>query len=89
MKLVETKKSELYKLVYLLLKLVLLLPVATASVERVFSAMNIVKTNLRTTMGDQLLNDCLVTYIEREIFKKVTNDDVIKIFMAVRRRRVT
>ena len=65
MKLVETKKSVLYKLVYLLLKLVLLLPVATASVERVFSAMKIVKkTYLRTTMGDQLLNDCLVTYIE-------------------------
>lgn len=88
MKLVETKKSELYKLVYLLLKLVLLLPVATASVERVFSAMNIVKTNLRTTMGDQLLNDCLVTYIEREIFKKVTDDDIIKLFMAAKTRRV-
>ena len=53
MKLVETKKSELYKLMYLLLKLVLLLPVVTASVERVFSMINIVKSNLRTTMGDQ------------------------------------
>ena len=70
--LVETQKSGLYKLVYLLLKLVLLLPVATASVERGFSSMKLVKTNLRTTMGDQLLNDCLVTYIERDMFKKVT-----------------
>jgi hypothetical protein len=66
-----------------------LLPVATTSVERVFSPMNTMKTNLRTTMGDQLLNDCLVIYIEREIFKKVTDDNVIKIFMTVRRRRVT
>jgi hypothetical protein len=88
MKLVETKKSVLYKLVYLLLKLVLLLPVATASVERVFSAMNIVKTYLRITMGDQLLNDCLVTYIEKEIFKKVKDDDIIKLFMAATTRRV-
>jgi hypothetical protein len=72
-----------------ILQILVLLPVATTSVERVFSAMNTMKTNLRTTMGDQLLNDCLVIYIEREIFKKVTDDDVIKIFMTVRRRRVT
>jgi type IV secretory pathway TrbL component len=71
-----------------ILQILVLLPVAT-SVERVFSAMNTMKTNLRTTMGDQLLNDCLVIYIEREIFKKVTDDNVIKIFMTVRRRRVT
>lgn len=45
-KLVETNKNEHFKLVYLLLKLVLILPVATVSVERVFSAMNLVKTKL-------------------------------------------
>ena len=39
-KLVETRKHDIYKLVCLLLKLVLLLPVATASVEIVFSVMN-------------------------------------------------
>ena len=43
-KLVETNRHTLYDMVYLLLKLVLLLPVATASVERVFSAMASVKT---------------------------------------------
>ena len=35
-KLVETKRHKVYDMVYLLLKLILLLPVATASVERVF-----------------------------------------------------
>ena len=43
-KLVQTNRHTLYDMVYLLLKLVLLLPVATASVERVFSAMASVKT---------------------------------------------
>jgi hypothetical protein len=42
---------------------------ATASVvERVFSVMVLVKTKLRNKMGDSLLDDCLVTFIERDIF---------------------
>jgi hypothetical protein len=40
MKLVQTNRHYVYGLVYLLLKLVLILPVATASVEIAFSAMN-------------------------------------------------
>jgi hypothetical protein len=47
----------MYPYVYKLLKLVLVLPVATASVEKVFSAMNYVKNKLRNRMKDQLLND--------------------------------
>ncbi|XP_024039563.1 zinc finger MYM-type protein 1 [Citrus clementina] len=46
-KLVETKKDQLYSLVYLLVTLPLILPVATATVERAFSAMNFVKNRLR------------------------------------------
>ncbi|XP_062186668.1 uncharacterized protein LOC133890251 [Phragmites australis] len=86
-KLVETKKHKVYDLVYLLLKLVLLLPVATASVERVFSAMSLVKSKLRNRMGDSLLDDCLVTFIERDIFFKVNEDDIIETFMTIRRRK--
>ena len=44
--LVETKKHLVYDLVYLLLKLVLLLPVATANVERAFSSMTFVKNRI-------------------------------------------
>jgi hypothetical protein len=73
--------------VYLLLKLVLLLPVATANVERAFSAMSFVKSKLRNKMGDSLLDDCLVTYIERDTFSKVDEEDVIETFMAMTRRR--
>ena len=67
-KLVETKRDEVYHWVCLLIKLVLLLPVATASVERIFSAMTFIKNKLRNKMGDNLLDDCLVTFIERDIF---------------------
>jgi hypothetical protein len=40
-KLVKTNRHNVYDLVYLLLKLVLILPVATTSVERAFSMMNL------------------------------------------------
>ena len=49
-KLVETKRHKVYDMVYELFKLVLLLPMATTSVERVFSAMVFVKTKLRNKM---------------------------------------
>ncbi|XP_024962893.1 uncharacterized protein LOC112503058 [Cynara cardunculus var. scolymus] len=45
--LVETKKHKTYPLVYRLLKLALVLPVATATVKRCFFAMKIVKSDLR------------------------------------------
>ena len=45
-KLVKTGKHETYPLVYLLVKLVLTLPIATATVERSFSAMKYIKNEL-------------------------------------------
>ncbi|XP_039851369.1 uncharacterized protein LOC120709785 [Panicum virgatum] len=86
-KLVEAKMHIVYDMVYLLLKLALLLPVATTSVEGVFSALSLVKTKLRNKMGDSLLDDCLVTFIERNMFFKVDEDDIIETFMAHRKRR--
>ena len=78
--LVQTKKDIVYPLVYLLVKLALILPVATASVERVFSAMKIIKSSLRNRMGDEWMNDCLVSYIESDIFKIIDNEAILQKF---------
>ena len=86
-KLVETNRHNVYDLVYMLLKIVLLLPVATTSVERAFSSMDFVKTKQRNKMSDSLLDDCLVTFIERDILEDVYEDGVVKTFMAIRKRR--
>jgi hypothetical protein len=51
-KLVEINGHNIYDLVYLLLKLILILPVATTSVDRAFSTMNFVKNKLRNRMND-------------------------------------
>ncbi|XP_075636729.1 uncharacterized protein LOC142608964 [Castanea sativa] len=61
-KLVSTRKHETYPLVYLLVKLALTLPVATATVERSFSGMKYIKNEMRNRMGDQWMNDCLVVF---------------------------
>jgi hypothetical protein len=86
-KLVETNKCNTFAMVYKLLKLALLLPVATASVERVFSAMKVVKSNLCNKIGDEWLNDRLVTYIERDVLLTINNDVILAHFQQMDRRR--
>uniref|UniRef100_A0A7N0V9M2 HAT C-terminal dimerisation domain-containing protein n=1 Tax=Kalanchoe fedtschenkoi TaxID=63787 RepID=A0A7N0V9M2_KALFE len=86
--LVETSKDKTFPYVYLLLKLVLILPVATTSVERVFSGMSFVKSRLRNSMSDQLLNDSLVTFIEKDIFLHVSDESVLRRFQNMKTRRV-
>ena len=51
-KMVEMKKNVLYPLVYSLVTLALILLVATTTVERAFSTMNIIKNQLRNQIGD-------------------------------------
>ena len=86
---VETKKHLSHPLVYRLLKLVLTLHVATATVERSFPSMKIVKTTLRNRMGDEFLNDCMVCYTEKDHFDKVTIDTMVKKFQNMGDRRMT
>nr|XP_028945723.1 zinc finger MYM-type protein 1-like [Malus domestica] len=54
--------------------------VATATVERAFSAMKILKNRLRNRMGDQWMNDNMVIFIEIEIFDGIGNDVVMQRF---------
>ncbi|XP_020973057.1 zinc finger MYM-type protein 1-like [Arachis ipaensis] len=57
--LTKTGKSLTYPLIDHLIRLVLTFPVSTATTERSFSAMNIVKNRLRNKMDDELLANCL------------------------------
>jgi hypothetical protein len=76
-RMVKYNKHERYPMVYRLLKLVLVLLVATATVERCFSAMKIVKTELRNNIGD----------VEKELMLRVTNEVVVCRFMDMKPRR--
>src|SRR6266540_7424696 len=71
---IKTGMNRSYPLVYRLIKLTLILPVASASVERVFSAMSLVKIDLHSKMGDEWLNDLMICYTEKEIFRSISNE---------------
>uniref|UniRef100_A0A7N0VH27 DUF4371 domain-containing protein n=1 Tax=Kalanchoe fedtschenkoi TaxID=63787 RepID=A0A7N0VH27_KALFE len=86
--LVMTKKDIVYKWVYLLVKLSLILPLATTTVERAFSVMNIIKNRLRNSIGDQWMNDCLISFIEKDIFKSISNNVIYDRFQNMKIRRV-
>ena len=68
--------------------LVLTLPVSTATAEQSFSAMNIVKTRLRSKMEDAFLSDALMVFIEREIAKSLSIDAIIEGFENFKERRI-
>ncbi|KAM1784594.1 hypothetical protein ACFX12_037596 [Malus domestica] len=78
--LVKTGRYANYMLVYKLLTLTLVLPVATASVERAFSAMKIVKTPLRNKVGVHWLSDSMLVYIERDVFAFIDNEPIMRHF---------
>lgn len=63
------RKKIMFPTVYRLIELAMLLPVETARVERAFSAMKIIKIELYNKMSDGWLNDLMVCYTERGIFK--------------------
>ncbi|XP_060212078.1 uncharacterized protein LOC132639654 [Lycium barbarum] len=66
--LVKSDLHQTWPLVYLLIKLTLILPVATPSVEWAFSSLKYIKNELRNSIGDEFLNGCLVCYVKRKIF---------------------
>ncbi|GJZ39917.1 zinc finger MYM-type protein 1-like protein, partial [Tanacetum coccineum] len=84
---VKKRKHISYPLVYRLLKLALVLPVATASVERCFSAMKIIKSDLRNRIGQGFLNSCVICGVEREALANVNDEDVIKRFQNMTDRK--
>lgn len=87
-KMVKTHRHTAYPLIYRLIELALVLPIATASVERVFSAMKIVKSYLRNRMGDEWLNDSMVVYIEKAIFSSVDDEAILQRYQNMQTRRI-
>lgn len=85
--LVATEKSIIYYLVYRLIRLILTLPISTATTERAFPAMKIIKTRLRNKMEDDFLRDNLIVFIEREIAESFSTDSIIEDFKNEKERR--
>jgi hypothetical protein len=86
-KTMQTGKNIMWLLVYQLLKLVLVLLVAIATVERCFSSMKFVKIYLSNRIGDDHMNYVLICYMEKEEMRKVRIDAIVHRFMEMRNCR--
>ncbi|XP_019414751.1 PREDICTED: zinc finger MYM-type protein 1-like [Lupinus angustifolius] len=80
-------KVNAYYLLDRVIRLILTLPVSTATTERSFSTMKIIKTRLRSKMEDEFLADNMVIYIEKEIAETFTSDSIIDEFKSLKERR--
>jgi hypothetical protein len=84
---VQTERHKTFPLLHRLVELALILPVATATVERAFSAMKIIKTDLRNKMNDDWMNHSMLCYIERDIFASIEDDKILECFQSMRSRK--
>lgn len=76
-KMVETGKNSVFPLVYRMIELALVLPIATASIERAFSAMETIKTGL-CNPRDEWMNDSSVVYIENDILSSIEDEQILQ-----------
>ena len=72
-----------------ILQVALTIPVSSCSCERSFSALRRLHTWLRSTMGQERLNELAVLSIERELVGDITEDEVIDEFARLKSRRHT
>ena len=70
-----------------LIHLVLTLPVSTATTERAFLAMKLLKTRLRNRIEDEFLADNMIVYIEKESAGNLTIGMIIDEFYSMKNRR--
>jgi hypothetical protein len=85
--LVGTGRHRIFNLVDRLIRLLVTLPVSTATAEHAFSILKITKTRLRNKMEDDFLANSLLVQIEGEIAGHYTYDDIITYFKILKKRR--
>ena len=78
----------MYPQFYKLLALIVILPVTSASAERTFSALKLIKTRLRSKMADPWLVDCISANVEKDILQGLTNEDILAQFKSMGKRRL-
>ena len=50
--------------------------------------MSIIKADLRSKTSDEWLNDLMICYTEKEIFRNISNEKIIKRFEEMKERRM-
>ena len=78
----EKKLECLFPYICILLQTFNTIPLSVAKGEQSFSKLKVVKNSLHSTMGQDSVTDLLIILIEEDLAKKVSYDNVIKIWEA-------
>jgi len=73
---------------YVALRTLLTIPITVASGERSLSKLKLIKTYLRSSMGQERLNNLAILSIEHEVARDLNYTDVIDSFAAAKARKV-
>ncbi|XP_060860667.1 uncharacterized protein LOC132938028 [Metopolophium dirhodum] len=85
---IENNLQEIYPNVYITVRIMLTIPVSTASAERSFSKLKIIKNYLRNTMTQERLSALAVLSIETKIANNLNYEDILKTFSEAKSRKV-
>ena len=73
--------------VFTLLRVILTIPVTTATAEQTFSCLCQLKTYLRSTMSQTRLNHCMLLHVHKERTDKLDILQVVREFVSANERR--
>ncbi|XP_065668021.1 uncharacterized protein LOC136088264 [Hydra vulgaris] len=79
--------QETYPNLIIALRIILILPVTVASVERSFSILKLIKTFHRSTMVDERLSSLAMLSIENEVARTLSYEGIINEFASMKTRR--
>ena len=74
-------------MVYKFINLMLILSVTTAIAKIAFSVMKIVRHRLHSRMEEEWFSDCLIPYIEKEIFDRIPNETILQYYQNMKTRK--
>lgn len=79
--LINTKLNLTFPLMFKLIVILLTLPITTSTAERSFSALKLIKSRLRSTMVDNWTANQLIIYINRDISKATSPEEIYDFFI--------
>jgi hypothetical protein len=83
---VQRKLSEVYPDLFILLKIIMTVPATTASAERGFSRLKLIKTYLRTTMAQGRLMGMAILSIDNDVASVLDYSEVLGSFSSRKSR---
>ncbi|XP_050523308.1 uncharacterized protein LOC126895471 [Daktulosphaira vitifoliae] len=87
-KILSNSVGDVYANVAIALRIMFTLPVSTATAERSFSKLKLIKNYLKTTLNQEKTTNLAIISIERDIVDEMDFDDIIDTFSDHKSRKI-